>query len=800
MKHTKIFSHVLRVFIRNIKLNLVSIVISSLGLLVVISSVYYLIYENSFDKFHRSPSDIFRIVMDFKLNDQSIYSPISSEGLVEELAVSVTGVESFNRIVADITEKTIVFTRNPKESFREKALFTDPNFFEFFNFPLENGNSQTVLRDPTAAVITRAVANKVFGDKNPLGEEIQIAEKKYIIRAICESLPINTHMTFAIVVSRESHRLHGLDAKLSANHFAYIRIPQKSDVEKVSSALKSKWNSILKESIQTNMGMTMDQFSGSGGRFEFDLFPLLKTHYYGDFDYDFKEKGSLRNTIFLSLTGLICLILILLNYTVFNISKYKSSSTFFGVSKVYGARGLDLWSFFFFDSLLSTLLSFLLLGSFFWVLFETENLFFVEDFKSYKVQSQISIFIIICLLAFAIITSSISSFLYNESSSLRLIRQKEVQSKSKFRGSTALLLIQLVVVSGISTFTLGVSQHFKFISKNDLGMNVDAVSIVENITSLGPNMGAFKDGLLGIAGVNSASFSSWHPFSDVSKNVYVNSKNGENILLSYAYTDHNISESLGFRFSRKTDLIDQKMTQKVIINETALNQLGWLDIDSHTIQLPNANGYIDYDVIGVVQDFVTESPSYRVDPMVFFLRDAGGGNRLLVNTDQLNENVILREIKDLWFQFSDNPPVISSLGNKLKLKTIMNDKFETYFLFLTTVISLISAIGIFGFYSHFIDSRTKGFALRKVFGASTHSLYLDLLKKSLKYVIIAIVFSYPLTYLILSKWLEGFAVRESIDINIFILNTLMIILLVLLLTSAFLIRINRIDFQLLKRE
>ena len=136
----------------------------------------------------------------------------------------------------------------------------------------------------------------------------------------------------------------------------------------------------------------------------------------------------------------------------------------------------------------------------------------------------------------------------------------------------------------------------------------------------------------------------------------------------------------------------------------------------------------------------------------------------------------------------------------MKLKTIMNDKFETYFLFLTTVISLISAIGIFGFYSHFIDSRTKGFALRKVFGASTHSLYLDLLKKSLKYVIIAIVFSYPLTYLILSKWLEGFAVRESIDINIFILNTLMIILLVLLLTSAFLIRINRIDFQLLKRE
>ena len=53
-------------------------------------------------------------------------------------------------------------------------MVADSTFFQFFDFELETGSRQTALNSPDKCVITERLAHRLFGDKNPIGESVQI--------------------------------------------------------------------------------------------------------------------------------------------------------------------------------------------------------------------------------------------------------------------------------------------------------------------------------------------------------------------------------------------------------------------------------------------------------------------------------------------------------------------------------------------------------------------------------------------------------------------------------------------------
>ena len=54
------------------------------------------------------------------------------------------------------------------------VLLVDSTFFQFFDFPLIEGYRQTALDAPNKCVITERLAKRLFGDKDPIGEPLQI--------------------------------------------------------------------------------------------------------------------------------------------------------------------------------------------------------------------------------------------------------------------------------------------------------------------------------------------------------------------------------------------------------------------------------------------------------------------------------------------------------------------------------------------------------------------------------------------------------------------------------------------------
>jgi putative ABC transport system permease protein len=76
---------------------------------------------------------------------------------------------------------------------------------------------------------------------------------------------------------------------------------------------------------------------------------------------------------------------------------------------------------------------------------------------------------------------------------------------------------------------------------------------------------------------------------------------------------------------------------------------------------------------------------------------------------------------------------------------------------------LISCLGLLGLSSFTIAQRTKEIGIRKVLGASVSHIVALLSKEFLKLILIAFVFAAPIAWLLLSKWLEDFEYRISLQ-------------------------------------
>ncbi|MCP4725129.1 MAG: hypothetical protein GY863_08840, partial [bacterium] len=77
---------------------------------------------------------------------------------------------------------------------------------------------------------------------------------------------------------------------------------------------------------------------------------------------------------------------------------------------------------------------------------------------------------------------------------------------------------------------------------------------------------------------------------------------------------------------------------------------------------------------------------------------------------------------------------------------------------------VIACLGIFGLASYTAEQRTKECGVRKVLGASISSIMNLLTKEFIILVLLANIAAYPLSYYIMSKWLELFAYRTDIGI------------------------------------
>jgi putative ABC transport system permease protein len=193
-------------------------------------------------------------------------------------------------------------------------------------------------------------------------------------------------------------------------------------------------------------------------------------------------------------------------------------------------------------------------------------------------------------------------------------------------------------------------------------------------------------------------------------------------------------------------------------------------------------------IIGVVKDFHFESMHSAIRPMAIFpIRFNGRLTAARISAQNINSTIGF--IEETWKDFA---------FDQAFEYVFMDDEFariysaEKITANLFTAFSLlavfIACLGLYGLAAFITEQRTKEIGIRKIMGASIAGILLILLKEFTKWVLIANIIAWPLSYLGMSSWLENFAYRIDIGWGIFILSTLVSLVISIFTVSSQVIR------------
>jgi putative ABC transport system permease protein len=99
---------------------------------------------------------------------------------------------------------------------------------------------------------------------------------------------------------------------------------------------------------------------------------------------------------------------------------------------------------------------------------------------------------------------------------------------------------------------------------------------------------------------------------------------------------------------------------------------------------------------------------------------------------------------------------------------------------LTGLSIFVSCLGLFGLVAFTSERRTKEIGIRKVLGASIPEIIRLLSEEFLIWVFVANVFAWPLAFYFLNKWMQNFAFRIPIGIEIYVLSAVLALVIAML--------------------
>ncbi len=204
----------------------------------------------------------------------------------------------------------------------------------------------------------------------------------------------------------------------------------------------------------------------------------------------------------------------------------------------------------------------------------------------------------------------------------------------------------------------------------------------------------------------------------------------------------------------------------VLLNETAVKQIGWKDAMGQYLRYPGGNNE-SYKIVGIIKDFKTESFHSLVTPFAFFHKSSKtyetGSSFTTVKIKPGDLNSIISSLEQKWKSFSaDSPFEYNFLDSDIEALYRSDQRMGAVFGTFTTLSIFVACLGLFGLVAFTAEQRTKEIGIRKVLGASVANIIQLLSKDFIRLIILSIAIATPIAWWAMSKWLEDFAYRINI--------------------------------------
>ncbi len=729
-------------------------------------------YEQSFDDFHTSKNNIYRVVRIGKnlVNREyrtGVPFPVTP-ALRNELPQLKNAAAIFgnNNMQVDVkgTDGSVL------KKFKEANVFVaEPQFFKIFDFSLAEGNSNNAISEPNTALLTKDIASKYFGDwKDAMGKTINLFGFDFKVTGILNNPPSNTDFPLSVVVSYATLIKNGDGnnwANISDGNYCFVQLNNGTSLTQVNKMLAAFVDKRIKP---VNPG------------YDLALQPLKEIHYderYGNFNGRTFSKDLI---LALSLIGLFLLIIACVNFINLTTAQAINRSREVGVRKVLGGSRSQLIFQFLGETGITTFLA--LAGSVIVVFFclpFVNNLLEIHLSISLLLNANFILFLTGALLLVTFLSGFYPSLVLSGFKPVNVL--KGVSGTNNIKGISfrrALVVLQFVIAQALIIGTLVVASQINYFRNADMGFNKDAVI---NAGFPGDSLSETKTGFLlnelhKIPGIKTVSFSATAPsgggsfYTDLRMISNLKSASPDMVVCmepadtSY-FRLYNLPLVAG-RIYFPSDTI-----REFVVNETVIKNLGIRNTQSALGKLINVNGQT-CPIVGVIKDFHINSLRDAIGPVVLTtIKNLYGTANIKI--DMRQSKTVITSMQKIWSKyFPDFVFEYSFLDESIADYYKQEAQLSVLYKIFSGIAIFISCLGLYGLISFMSVQRKKEIGIRKVLGAPVRDIVIMLSKEFTILITIAFLIASPIAWYFMRQWLQQYTYRIPIGVWFFITTIL----------------------------
>ncbi len=761
----EMFFNYLKMSLRRLKTNKSYSFINISGLAIGLASFIliglFVHHELSYDKHFKDSDRIYRII---KQNAQSHQG--TNLGAVTPLMLHSALKENFPQF--EHTTYVSPFTGLLKlgdNSFFENGLYAGGELFETFSYRWLQGNPATALNDPSSIILTRSLAEKLFGNENPIGKSLDLIPEYEteasikLITGVIEDLPETSHLHFSYIANEKSSAWHEGNASFwdSNGYFTYAKLTETSEL---NNELLDKINEFYSSQMLEIAYYKSDPEKLPKLRFQ----PLTDIHLKSShINHNVSMVlGNINYVYTLSLIGLIILLIACVNYMNLATARAIVRAKEVGVRKVIGALKSNLIMQFTSEAVLLSLFSITFAVLLVWVCLEPFSNLVNRSIGTEMFRSAgFWLSVLSTSFVVGIIAGSYPAFYMSSLKPSGIFKSHTKGGKGNSFMRNALVTGQFAITTVLIICSIVIFKQLDYIRTTDVGYTRDQILTVNlKDDNFGKYYETVAQNLNANPNILSVSSSSYLPMDIQGSTSGVNWEGREKRVkfylqnVHYDYLEMMEIELVAGRYFSRDFPTDE--TNAFILNESAVKGMGYTpeEVLGKKLVMWKREG----NVVGVVKDF--SFLSFRLEQAAALI----GFNRphdyhyltIKVRPDNLEETVA----------FLDD-----AFDNMYKADLNLGKLFNAF----TLLALFIASVGLFGLASFMMEQRAKEIGIRKVLGASLVQILTQVNKDFMKLIALSFVIAIPIGWYAMNIWLGDFAYKIELGPSIFIASVLIAI-------------------------
>ncbi|HEC43124.1 MAG TPA: FtsX-like permease family protein [Bacteroides sp.] len=791
------FKNFIKIAIRSILRQKIYSLINILGLAVGLASSIlislFIIHELSYDRFHTKSDQIQRLCVKGRIGEQDMNMAFTAMPTAEAFT------REFPEIIGScrIDNRDNVYFRYGETKFIEdNMMWVDSSFFNMFDFKLISGQPDRVLTEPNSIVLTEDMARKYFGGDDPVGQSIAVFGDStlYQITGVVENCPENSHMYFNFLASFHTRSDASRTIWMSHNVHTYFLLIPGADTELLTEKIQPVMLKYVGPEVEMYLGVQLDQWTEEGNSYGMYLQPLKEIHLESGIQQTLKEPHEKKYIYIFGLIAIFILTIACINFMNLSTARSSNRAREVGMRKVFGSSKALLASQFLWESiflvgiamLTAIVLVSLLLPSF-------NNLVGLDLSANYPSSYLVIPLLIGLVVIVGLLSGSYPAFYLSSFKPLSVISGELATGMKTGWLRNVLVILQFVISIGIIISTMVVGRQINFMLKKDLGYVKEQMLVIDRIGAVGTDhIQTFKQEVGRLTGVLASSNHTMKMGYTNNSNAYmIEGQPGEQTpVLATNWVDFDYAETykLEVVLGRFLSADIASDSTNVVVNEAALRAFNLEDPLSIRLIQPAIMDQekVYHQIVGVVKNFHFESLHEEIQPYIFIHKNTGmnwGGHLTVrLKTDDISSTI--KEIENLWLEFSNNQPFEYSFVDK-DFEVIYSEEVRTGKIFgvFSLLAILVACLGLLGLSSYSTEQRTREIGIRKAMGADVPAIVRLLSKETIILVLIATVIAVPLSWYFMSNWIEAFAFRITMGPGVFIIPFLGALLVALITVS-----------------